>query len=100
MSQKTIGSVERLDDKINNLIASDAVIEVIAEGFSWAEGPLWVPELNGLLFTDVPENKMYLWKEAEGLSVYLDPSGYMLKEFSFHLGFKMLPTRRGKTYTH
>ena len=76
MSQKTIGSVERLDDKINDLIASDAVIEVIAEGFSWAEGPLWVPELNGLLFTDVPENKMYLWKEAEGLSVYLDPSGY------------------------
>ncbi len=76
MSQKTIGSVERLDDKINDLIASDAVIEVIAEGFSWAEGPLWVPELNGLLFTDVPENKMYLWKKAEGLSVYLDPSGY------------------------
>jgi gluconolactonase len=76
LGQKTIGSVERLDNEINKLIASDAEIEVLAEGFSWAEGPVWVSELNGLLFTDVPENKMYLWEEAKGLSVYLDPSGY------------------------
>ena len=76
IGQKTIGSVERLDNEINNLIPPNAVIEVLADGFSWAEGPVWVPELNGLLFTDVPENKMYFWKEAQGLSLYLNPSGY------------------------
>ena len=75
-SQKTIGSVERLDPEVNNLIAPDAVIEILADGFSWSEGPVWVPELDAVLFTDVPENKMYQWNEANGLSVYLDPSGY------------------------
>jgi len=75
-AQKTLGSVERLDPEINNLIAADAVIEILADGFSWAEGPVWVPELNAVLFTDVPENKMYQWDNANGLSVYLDPSGY------------------------
>ena len=75
-AQKTLGSIERLDPEINNLIAADAVIEILADGFSWAEGPVWVPELNAILFTDVPENKMYRWDNANGLSVYLDPSGY------------------------
>jgi gluconolactonase len=28
------------------------------------------------LFTDVPENKLYRWDEANGLSVFLNPSGY------------------------
>lgn len=74
--QKTIGFVERLDPEINKLIAPDAVIEILADGFSWSEGPVWVPELNAVLFTDVPENKMYAWSDANGLSVYLDPSGY------------------------
>ncbi|MDB4015741.1 SMP-30/gluconolactonase/LRE family protein [Flavobacteriaceae bacterium] len=75
-AQKTLGSVERLDPEINTLIAADAVIEILADGFSWAEGPVWVPELNAVLFTDVPENKMYRWDNTNGLSIYLDPSGY------------------------
>ncbi len=75
-AQKTIGSVERLDDEINTLIDENAVIEILADGFTWSEGPVWVPEIDAVLFTDVPKNKMYKWNEAEGLSVYLDPSGY------------------------
>ena len=75
-AQKTLGEIERLDPEINSLIAADAVIEILADGFSWAEGPVWVPELNSVMFTDVPENKMFRWNESNGLSLYLDPSGY------------------------
>ena len=75
-AQQTIGSVERLDDEINFLIDKDAVIEILAEGFSWSEGPVWVPELKAVLFTDVPQNKAYRWDETNGLQTYLDPSGY------------------------
>ena len=75
-AQKTIGSVERLDPEINLLIDSNAKIEILADGFNWSEGPVWVNELNALLFTDVPENKLYRWDNNNGLSVYLEPSGY------------------------
>ena len=75
-AQQTVESVERLDDEINLLIDADAAIEILADGFSWSEGPLWVPQLNAVLFTDVPENKLYRWDEANGLSVFLNPSGY------------------------
>ena len=37
----TIGSIERLDAALNALIARDARIEKLADGFDWAEGPVW-----------------------------------------------------------
>ena len=57
------------------LISKNAKIEILAEGFGWAEGPVWIPELNGILFSDVPNNKAYLWTEKKGLSLFLYPSG-------------------------
>lgn len=75
VGQQTVGSVEFLNPKMSSLIDPEAKIEVLASGFSWAEGPVWVPKLNGVVFTDVPNNKAYFWSEKEGLRLFLDPSG-------------------------
>ena len=75
-AQQNTGDVERIDPRLNALITPGTSIEVLAEGFSWSEGPVWVPELQALLFTDVPKNIAYRWDETNGLQVYLDPSGY------------------------
>lgn len=74
---ETIGSIDRLDSAINSLIASDAKIEVLASGFEWAEGPLWLEDQQALIFTDVPTNKIWKWAEQDSLSLYLEPSGYL-----------------------
>ena len=47
-----------------------------AKSFTWSEGPAWVADGAYLLFNDVPKNRMYRWSQADGLSVFLDPSGY------------------------
>ncbi|AMQ57782.1 SMP-30/gluconolactonase/LRE family protein [Algoriphagus sanaruensis] len=73
----TIGSVERLDSAINALISADAKIEVLASGFEWAEGPLWLEDQQALIFTDVPTNKIWKWTEDDSLSLFLSPSGYL-----------------------
>jgi gluconolactonase len=76
-SYPTIGSVERLDPALDALIAPDAKIEKLAEGFVWAEGPVWTTEGGGaLLFSDVPNNVVHRWKDGEGLTDFLRPSGY------------------------
>lgn len=72
---KPIGSIERLDPRLDKLIPRDARLEKLAEGFDWAEGPVWVPKGNYLLFSDVPQNTIFKWKEGEGISVYMKPSG-------------------------
>src|SRR5690606_30917121 len=74
---QTVGSIEGLDPALNSLIPSDAKIEILASGFEWAEGPLWLEDQNALIFTDVPTNKIWKWTEQDSLSLYLEPSGYL-----------------------
>jgi gluconolactonase len=69
-------SVERLSPDLDKYIPKDANIDVLAEGFTWSEGPVWVDKGEYVLFSDVPEDKIYKWKEGEGKSLYLTPSGY------------------------
>lgn len=75
-----IGRLTTFDAAFADVVAPDARIERLADGFNWAEGPAWIVDGDGgggyLLFTDVPENKLYRWSEQDGLSVFLEPSGY------------------------
>ncbi len=71
-----IGSIERFEPAFDAIVAPDAQVEKLAEGFTWAEGPAWIRAGNYLLFTDVPENTLYRWSDASGLSIFLKPSGY------------------------
>ena len=73
---KTIGSIEKLDPSLSDIISDGAKIEVLGEGYTWSEGPVWVASENMLLFSDVPENKIYKWTEDKGVELYLTPSGF------------------------
>lgn len=73
---KTIGSVERIDTSLDDLIDPSATLEVLSEGYEWSEGPVWVDSEKMLLFSDVPMNTVYKWTEENGTEVYLKPSGY------------------------
>lgn len=81
MSQKespypATGSVERLDPGMDRIISPGTLPEIIADSFIWSEGPLWIPELDILVFSDIPQNIVFQWTEKDGLKPYLTPSGY------------------------
>ncbi|TKK68333.1 SMP-30/gluconolactonase/LRE family protein [Ilyomonas limi] len=71
-----IGKIEWYDSSAASIIDSNAAIEVIGKGYNWSEGPVWIAEKRMLLFSDVPENKIYQWKEGDTPRVYLMPAGY------------------------
>lgn len=51
-------------------------VEVIATGYIWTEGPVWVGGEEGhLLFSDVPGNAIYTW-DGKRTTAFLAPSGY------------------------
>lgn len=73
---KTIGTIVSLDPELDSLINPTAAIEIIAEGYDWTEGPLWLEDEKALLFSDIPPNKIFKWTESKGAQLYLTPSGY------------------------
>lgn len=83
----SVGRVEQKVKALELLVSPSTPIEVLADGFTWAEGPVWVPHLNGLLFTDVPNNKAFLWTEKNGLQLFLSPSG--------HTGYAVSSQKKG-----
>ncbi len=76
--KRTLGTIEILSPKANALIPAGAKMEILGEGYDWAEGPVWVPDETGghVLFSDIPPNSVYRWKEGQGVSLYLKPAGY------------------------
>ena len=74
--RETIGSVERINPEMDLYVPKGSEVEILARGFGWSEGPVWVDQLNAVLFSDVRNNKAYRWDDKNGLSVFLDPSGF------------------------
>src|SRR5271168_910982 len=73
---KTLGTIERLDPAFDKLIAKDAKLEVLADGFTWVEGPVWVKKGGYLLFSDIHTNSGFKWQEGKATKLFLKPSGY------------------------
>jgi gluconolactonase len=69
-----LGTIERLDPALDKLLPRRAVIEKLAEGFDWSEGPVWMKDY--LLFSDVPLNTIFKWDQRTGISIFVQPSGY------------------------
>lgn len=65
-----------LDAEARDIIDSTTAVEVLADGYKWAEGPLYIKDGNYLLFSDIPNNSIYKWEEGKGASLYLRPSGH------------------------
>lgn len=72
----TVGEVRRLDARLDALVPAGTQLEIIADGMEWCEGPVWVPALQSLLFSDIPRNKILQWNRERGLRDYLHPAGY------------------------
>ncbi len=75
-SSARVGKIVRLDPRFDRLVPQEAVLEKLADGFTWVEGPAWSRTGSYLLFSDIPNNSIFKWREGNGVSLFLKPSGY------------------------
>ncbi len=68
--------IEIVKDEALKLIDPNTTIEVLAEGFQWTEGPLWIENGKFLLFSDIPRNSVYKVDSKKDTVLYLAKSGY------------------------
>ena len=67
---------EILDDTFQTYLQSNVRLKKLATGFDWTEGPVWMGDSGFLLFSDIPNNKVYRWSNEIGLSTFLSPSNF------------------------
>ncbi len=71
-----VGRIERRDPAVDAIVPKDAVVEHLASGFQFIEGPVWVRDPGYLLFSDPNNNVIYRWTPDRNLSIYRTKSGY------------------------
>jgi gluconolactonase len=58
----------------DDLVASGAQVEKLADGFAFTEGPAGDAQGN-VYFSDIPNNRIHKWSAESGLSVFRENSG-------------------------
>lgn len=58
--------------ELSRLIDTDQELEVVADGFTFTEGPVWMDD--GLVFSDIPGDQMWWWSPDRGIRSYRRPS--------------------------
>jgi gluconolactonase len=64
------------DPALGAIVSGDAVVEKLANGFQFLEGPVWVRDGGYLLFSDPNANTIYAYAPEGRLSVFRAKSGY------------------------
>lgn len=64
------------DKRFDKLFGEDSKLEKIADGFGWAEGPVWNYQCNCLYMSDVVNNSIYKVYRDGRVELFLKPSGY------------------------
>ncbi len=67
--------IEILDPEAFTILDSTTSIDIVGTGFKWTEGPLYVRKGDYFIFSDIPNNKIWKWKEGDTVVTYLEPSG-------------------------
>ena len=60
-------------ESLEEFIAPSAELELVATGFKFTEGPVWMPD-GSLLFSDIPANRLMRWHPVDSTSIVREPN--------------------------
>jgi gluconolactonase len=67
--------IDRMDAGMDAIVPANATIERVATGFTWVEGPVWIPA-GYLLFAEITSNSIRKLMPDGTVSIFMQPSGY------------------------
>ena len=73
--RENLGSIERLDPALDQIAPRDSVIEKLAGGFTFTEGPVWRPQEQVLWFSDVVDNVVRQWSPDGTVKAVIQKAG-------------------------
>lgn len=73
---QTASIFEIHDDRFRHLIVGSAGLDELYGECRWAEGPVWFADLNCLVWSDIPNQRMLRWADGT-VSVFREPSNFV-----------------------
>ncbi|MCF1471866.1 SMP-30/gluconolactonase/LRE family protein [Agrobacterium vitis] len=64
------------DPAFGRFVMGNAPVKQLATGFDWVEGPVWFGDLDCLLFSDIPNNRIMRWTPDGSLTTFRAPSNF------------------------
>jgi gluconolactonase len=71
-----MAELEILDNRFKPYIPGNCWLEKLYTGTKWAEGPVYFPAGDFLLWSDIPNNRMLRFVDGLGTSVFRSPSNF------------------------
>jgi gluconolactonase len=74
------------DGRFRSLLKPGAQLEKLATGAIWSEGPVYFPEDDSVIWSDIPNNRLLRWSPGDGMSVWRQPSNFENGHYRDHEG--------------
>lgn len=69
--------VRIFDDRMNSIVVPGATLRRLGGGAKWSEGPVYLPSSNSLLWSDIPNNRIFECPADGGtVRVWREPSNF------------------------
>lgn len=69
-------TIEIYDQNYTSLFNDNSSLECLFSDAIWAEGPVWLPHENAVIFSDVKGNRMFKWQAQKGTTIFRDPADF------------------------
>ncbi|OSQ39773.1 SMP-30/gluconolactonase/LRE family protein [Thalassospira mesophila] len=70
------GPYEIVDERFRDLVLLNVSLRKLSSGHLWTEGPVWFAAHQCLLFSDIPNQKIYRWMCDGTVNVFRDKSDF------------------------
>ena len=64
------------DERFERLVPADARLDRLAGGAIWAEGPVYLPDEDAVVWSDVRSDRVLRWSDADGVSELYAPGDF------------------------
>ena len=65
---------EIVDPVFKTYVLGNAPLDKLGDGFRWTEGPVWFGDMGMLIFSDLPNDRVMRWSEADGVQLFRKPA--------------------------
>ncbi|MFT2110585.1 SMP-30/gluconolactonase/LRE family protein [Marinomonas sp. 2405UD68-3] len=68
--------IEQYDLRVKDVFLTNESLERISRSGIWNEGPVWLPNTQTLLWSDIPNDRIVSWNANRGESVWRSPANF------------------------